>query len=60
MSNKLQKQADLTFNISKLTDFPKWYEEILQLAGIIDNRTGMKGITVMPPYGWYFLFFNLI
>jgi prolyl-tRNA synthetase len=48
-----QKRADLTFNINKLENFPGWYEEILQLAEIVDKRTNIKGITVMPPYGCF-------
>eukprot|EP00770_Monocercomonoides_exilis_P011807 MONOS_11751.1-p1 / transcript=MONOS_11751.1 / gene=MONOS_11751 / organism=Monocercomonoides_exilis_PA203 / gene_product=prolyl-tRNA synthetase / transcript_product=prolyl-tRNA synthetase / location=Mono_scaffold00607:37735-38407(+) / protein_length=180 / sequence_SO=supercontig / SO=protein_coding / is_pseudo=false len=47
------KRADLTFHIDKYNNFPEWYEEILQLADIIDKRTTMKGITVMPPYGCF-------
>ncbi|KAK2960347.1 putative Proline--tRNA ligase [Blattamonas nauphoetae] len=48
-----QKRSDLTFNISKFDNFGAWYEEILQLAEVVDKRTTMKGVYVMPPYGCF-------
>lgn len=43
----------VTFNIDKEKDFARWYEDIIPLAQIVDKRTTMKGITIMPPYGCF-------
>ena len=40
------------FDIDKYGDFPKWYQEILKLAEIIDIRYPVKGMYVWQPYGY--------
>lgn len=47
------QRSDITFQIDKLKNFPQWYEEIVALARLVDKRNGIKGCTVMPPYGCF-------
>ena len=42
----------VTFDIDKSGDFPEWYEEIVKVAGIVDNRYPVKGMIVWKPYGY--------
>jgi len=37
---------------AKKSDFPEWMSQILQLAGIIDNRYDVKSMFVWMPYGY--------
>ena len=40
-----------TFNIEKNKNFSEWYTEILNKAEITDIRYGIKGFTVIRPWG---------
>ncbi len=33
-------------------DFPEWYNQIVELAGLSDKRYPVKGMNVWTPYGW--------
>ncbi len=37
---------------AKKSDFPEWMSQVLQLAGIIDNRYDVKSMFVWMPYGY--------
>jgi len=40
------------FEIDKYADFPRWYQEILKTAEIVDIRYPVKGMYVWMPYGF--------
>ncbi len=44
-----KKSEQLT---AKKQDFPEWMSQVLQLAGIIDNRYDIKSMFVWMPYGY--------
>lgn len=56
MEEKVQISEDtptkITMNINKLENFIEWYEEVLKVAEIIDNRYPVKGMIVWKPYGY--------
>ncbi|MCD6382836.1 MAG: proline--tRNA ligase, partial [Thermoplasmata archaeon] len=33
-------------------NFPEWYNEIVELSGLVDKRYPIKGMNVWLPYGW--------
>jgi len=47
MEKELPKQLN-----AKKNNFPEWMSQILQLAGIIDNRYDVKSMFVWMPYGY--------
>ena len=47
-----KKKQRITFNIGKVSEFSEWYNEILLVAEIIDNRYPIKGMDVLLPYGY--------
>ena len=38
--------------INKKTDSSEWYNEIIELSGLVDKRYPVKGMNVLPPYGF--------
>ena len=42
----LSDSEKITFNIDKATNFSDWYNEIIQLAELVDMRYGVKGFIV--------------
>ncbi len=52
MSAKDKKQGKYLFDIDKYAEFPRWYQEILREAEIMDTRYPVKGMYVWKPYGY--------
>lgn len=48
---KKEKELPEQLNAKK-KDFPEWMSQVLQLAGIIDNRYDIKSMFVWLPYGY--------
>eukprot|EP00771_Trimastix_marina_P003900 gnl/Trimastix_PCT/611.p1 GENE.gnl/Trimastix_PCT/611~~gnl/Trimastix_PCT/611.p1 ORF type:complete len:609 (+),score=220.28 gnl/Trimastix_PCT/611:24-1829(+) len=46
------QRADLTFSVPKNTDFPSWFDQIIDFAGILERRYPCKGAPVFMPYGF--------
>jgi len=49
---EVKKKQRITFNIDKVNKFSEWYNEILLVAEIVDNRYPIKGMDVLLPYGY--------
>jgi len=50
---KKEKKAELPEQLNaRKKDFPEWLSQVLQLAGIIDNRYDVKSMFVWMPYGY--------
>jgi len=47
-----RKKADSPLETKKDDDFAQWYLEVIQKAGLSDNRYPIKGMNVWTPYGW--------
>ena len=47
MNKELPEQLN-----AKKKDFPEWLSQVLQLAGVIDNRYDIKSMFVWMPYGY--------
>ncbi len=46
-------EDDRTYEFTaKKEDFPEWFSQVLNAAGIIDNRYELKGFFVWMPYGY--------
>ncbi len=54
-----KKKQKITFNVDKTSNFSEWYNEILSVAEIVDNRYPIKGMDVLLPYG-YRIFENIM
>ncbi|MHA1238050.1 MAG: proline--tRNA ligase [Candidatus Odinarchaeia archaeon] len=52
MTEENGKASKITFQIDKEKNFSEWYEEILKIADIVDNRYPVKGMLVWKPYGY--------
>lgn len=47
-----RKSSRYLFDIDKYNEFPRWYQEILREAEIVDTRYPVKGMYVWKPYGY--------
>lgn len=48
-----------TFSISKVDNFPDWYDRALDVGDMVDSRYSIKGMYVWKPYGYKALKFML-
>ncbi len=46
------KSTKYLFEIDKYGEFPRWYQEIIRKADIVDTRYPVKGMMVWRPYGF--------
>ena len=52
-SSKLSTESTkTTFSISKVGDFPDWFDRALDVGDMVDTRYPIKGMYVWKPYGY--------